>query len=54
MRVGREHMGRPILGPEQAPQGAVVFVPLIPRVAAAVSRRLSRDGVRYCAPEEAA
>jgi 2-polyprenyl-3-methyl-5-hydroxy-6-metoxy-1,4-benzoquinol methylase len=54
MRVGRQHMGRPILGPEQVPQGGVVFVPLIPEVAAAVARRLRRDGVEYHTPNETA
>jgi SAM-dependent methyltransferase len=54
MRVGRQHMGRPILAPEQAPQGAAIFVPLIPSVAVAVARRLSREGVTYYTPNETA
>lgn len=39
-RIGQEHEGRPILAPAQMPKGAVVFVPLVPKVASAVAGRL--------------
>jgi SAM-dependent methyltransferase len=48
-RIGREHEDRPILAPDRIPQGATVFVPLLPRVASAVARRL-RDIVDVRVP----
>ncbi len=46
-RIGREAMGRPVLGPDQVPPGARIFVPLAPQVAAALCRRL---GPAYIEP----
>jgi SAM-dependent methyltransferase len=39
-RIGRDHMGRPILSPEQVPSDSVVFVALAPEIAAAIVARL--------------
>jgi SAM-dependent methyltransferase len=51
-RIGREHMGRPIIAPDNVAENSDVFVPLIPKVAAAVKSRLARQGVRYHAPAD--
>lgn len=40
-RIGREHMGRKILGPDSVPAGAMVYVVLVPHAATDVARRLS-------------
>lgn len=44
-RIGQEHEGRPILAPAQIPKDAVVYVPLVPKVASAVAERLRGLGV---------
>lgn len=44
-RIGQQHEGRPIVGPDQVPAGSVVFVPLLPDVAKSVAERLGRHGV---------
>jgi SAM-dependent methyltransferase len=44
-RIGQKHEGRPILAPAQVPEGATVFVPLVPEVASAVATRLRKHGV---------
>jgi SAM-dependent methyltransferase len=49
-RIGQEFEGRPILAPDQIPEGATVFVPLIPNVAAAVGERLRNLGVDVQVP----
>ncbi|MGJ0425070.1 class I SAM-dependent methyltransferase [Methylocystis sp.] len=51
-RIGREHMGRPIIAPDNVAENSDVFIPLIPKVAAAVKSRLARQGVRYHAPAD--
>jgi hypothetical protein len=48
-RIGREHMGRPIVSPDQISDGSDVFVPLIPAISKAVARRCERPGVRFYA-----
>lgn len=40
-RIGRDYDGRPVLSAQDAPSGAVVFVPFAPEVAARVAQRLS-------------
>ncbi len=47
-RIGRRHMGKPILAPATA--DGDVYVPLIPSVAASVVQRLSRPGLRFHRP----
>jgi 2-polyprenyl-3-methyl-5-hydroxy-6-metoxy-1,4-benzoquinol methylase len=42
--------GRPILAPEDVPDGSVVYLTLIPQVASAVANRLGRPGVEFRAP----
>ncbi len=49
-RIGRRHEDRPILAPAQVPRGAIVFVPLVPAVAAHVAARLGALGVRASVP----
>lgn len=40
-RRGRTHLGRPILSPEQAPSGAIVFMAMIPSIAENIRARLA-------------
>jgi hypothetical protein len=40
-RVGKTHLDRPILAPEQVPSGAVVFLALVPKIAERVAARLA-------------
>lgn len=40
-RIGREHLGRPILAPEKVPAGAEVYLALSPRIAASIAQRLA-------------
>jgi hypothetical protein len=49
-RIGRFHMGLPILAPLDIPAGADLFVPLIPVVAATVARRWAHLPVRIHQP----
>ena len=46
-RIGREYYGRPIVGPNDVPAEAKVFVPLAPGVAHEVCRRLGADRYLY-------
>ncbi len=39
-RIGREHLGRPILAVEQVPAGAQVFIALVPAIAAQIAQRV--------------
>jgi 2-polyprenyl-3-methyl-5-hydroxy-6-metoxy-1,4-benzoquinol methylase len=39
-RIGRTYLGRPVLRPDQAPPGSLVFLGLIPRIASAVRAKL--------------
>jgi SAM-dependent methyltransferase len=49
-RVGRSHLDRPILAPDQIPAGATVLVALPPNLAARVKARLDRPGVHFALP----
>jgi SAM-dependent methyltransferase len=49
-RIGREHLGLPILAPDAVPKEADVYVPLIPDVANAVAGRLRSSGLRCHVP----
>ena len=49
-RIGRTHMGRPVLASGDIPQDADVFVPLVPEVANAVVSRLATGAVQYHKP----
>lgn len=40
-RIGRQHLGCPIISPVEIPNHAVVFIPLAPGVAAAIFERLA-------------
>ena len=44
-RIGSHILGRPILSVAQVPADAVVFVPLVPQIAAPVMMRLERRGI---------
>jgi SAM-dependent methyltransferase len=46
-RMGRQHMGRPIVSPGQIRDGSDVYVPLIPSISNAVAGRCERPGVRF-------
>jgi len=46
-RIGRSHLGRPILAPDQVPGGADVFVGVSPLLSSAIADRLSRPQCRY-------
>jgi 2-polyprenyl-3-methyl-5-hydroxy-6-metoxy-1,4-benzoquinol methylase len=52
-RIGREHLGRPIFGPADAPKESPVLMPLRPDIALAVARRLSPFGLRFTIPPTA-
>jgi SAM-dependent methyltransferase len=51
-RIGREFMGKPIVGPDAIPAGASVYLALAPVLAEAIGRRLSaaNSQVRYVLP----
>lgn len=49
-RVNRQHMGRPIFAPDAVPEGADVYVPLIPSVARSITGRLDACNIVYHAP----
>lgn len=51
-RVGREFMGKPILGPDALPDGATVYLALAPVLAEAIVQRLAaaNRNVRYVLP----
>jgi hypothetical protein len=49
-RVGRTHLGRPILGPAEIPSGAVVFIALVPAVATRIQTRLAHLAVDFRIP----
>jgi len=53
-RIGRTHMGLPILAPSEISGTADVFVPLIPEVASAVVHRLGGLDVRFHIPPQIA
>jgi hypothetical protein len=52
-RIGRSHMGLPILASAGIPPQSDIFVPLIPEVASSVVRRLARRTVRFHTPPAA-
>jgi len=49
-RIGRSHLGRPILAPADVPPGGAVFVGLPTGAAAAVADRLAGRGVAWITP----
>jgi 2-polyprenyl-3-methyl-5-hydroxy-6-metoxy-1,4-benzoquinol methylase len=49
-RVGRRHLGRPILDPAAVAETADVFIPLIPDIATSVGRKMSSKPGRYHEP----
>lgn len=51
-RVGREHLGRPILAPAQAPAGSTVFVALPQPLAGRVAARVARPDLRIVLPPD--
>lgn len=53
-RHGRSLFDLPILHPQEVPAGATVFIPLIPRVAAAVAARAAGRGVDFRLPPDIA
>jgi SAM-dependent methyltransferase len=51
-KVGRMHLGRPILSPDAVHANADVYVPLIPRTARAVAGRLATRAIHYHSPRD--
>ena len=49
-RVGHECVGRPIVNPAQVPSGAVVFLALVPAVAARIQARLAHLPIDFRMP----
>jgi len=49
-RIGRTHMGRPVLGPAQVPSGAVVFLAVVPAMAASIRERLKYLPIDFSDP----
>ena len=47
--LGRLHLSRPILRPQQVPAGAVVYLAFVREVSAAISRRLTDLPVSFAA-----
>ncbi len=52
-RAGRTHLGRPILKPGEAPQGAVVYLAFAHEAAATIRARLAELPVNFMAPPAA-
>ena len=50
-RIGNALLGHRILAPSEVPAGTNVFVPLAEELANKITRRLTRNGVRYIVPE---
>jgi hypothetical protein len=51
-RINGTHMGLPILAPRDVPEGADVFIPLIPQAATSVARRLSQVKANFSLPPQ--
>ena len=49
-RVGRKHLGRPVLGPSDIPPDATVYVCLEYQLASAIASRLAGPGRRFVIP----
>ncbi len=49
-RIGRQHLSKPILAPDQLESGSVVFLGLIPDVAARIHERLCHLPVEFILP----
>jgi SAM-dependent methyltransferase len=49
-RIGREHLGRPIVSPADVPRDAVVYLALSPRIAADIAKRLAGMQFSFAMP----
>lgn len=49
-RIGRQHMGRPILSPADVPAASTVFIALAPVVAQSIAQRLTTAHVNWVLP----
>lgn len=49
-RIGRVHLGRPVLAPQDVPQGSHVYVGLPTDLARAIGHRLARPGITFVTP----
>jgi hypothetical protein len=49
-RIGREHLGRPIVSPADVPRDAVVYMALSPRIATDIAKRLAGMQFRFAMP----
>lgn len=51
-RIGREHLGLPIISPDAAPKSSSILIPLAPKIADAIYLRLKERGGKYVLPPE--
>ncbi len=51
-RIGRLHLGKPIVAPGAAPIDGDIYIPLIPQTARRVAERLNCDGARFHPPPD--
>jgi hypothetical protein len=49
-RIGKSFFDRPVLAPEKAPSGAIVYVGLAPVIAGVIASKISRPGLTILAP----
>lgn len=50
-RIGKEHLGRPIVAPGDVPAGSVVLLPMNPILAKRIAARLGSESFRFVIPE---
>jgi hypothetical protein len=46
-RIGRIFMGKPVLAPDSVPDSSTVFIALAPKLASAISERLSHLSLKF-------
>jgi SAM-dependent methyltransferase len=51
-RVGKQHMGLPIIAVDQVPPGASLLLPMNPTIARRIAARLAASGLRFILPQE--
>jgi dTDP-4-dehydrorhamnose reductase/SAM-dependent methyltransferase len=51
-RIGKSHMGLPIIGVDQVPAGASLLLPMNPAIARRIAARLAGSGLRFILPNQ--
>lgn len=51
-RIGKTHMGLPIVAVADVPAGAAVLLPMNPAIAQGIVKRLAASGIRFISPAE--